>query len=81
MCKEGWCVELGQEGVSCESENCLKYPKREWKGKEGRGNKDFKKGGQACSRGGCLKNGEGGWIPLTNYNKYIYIYIYILYCM
>ena len=26
--------------------------------KEGRGNKDFRKGGQAGSRGGCLKNGE-----------------------
>ena len=26
--------------------------------KEGKGNKDLKKGGQAGSRGGCLKNGE-----------------------
>ena len=40
--------------------NCVKYLKREWNRKEGRGNKDFKKGGgQAGSRGGCLK--KGGW--------------------
>ena len=38
-------------------ENCLKYLKRGWNRKEGRGNKDFKKGGQAGSRGGCLKKG------------------------
>ena len=37
--------------------NCLKYLKRGWNRKEGRGNKDFKKGGQAGSRGGCLKKG------------------------
>ena len=37
--------------------NCLKYLKREWNRKEGRGNKDFKRGGQAGSRGGCLKKG------------------------
>ena len=31
--------------------------------KEGGGNKNFKKGGQAGSRGGCLKKwgGSGGW--------------------
>ena len=55
-------------------ENCLKYLKRGWNRKEGRGNKDFKKGGQAGTRGGCLKKGgKAGWNPLTNY--YIYIYI------
>ena len=39
--------------------NCLKYLKRGWNKKEGRGNRDFKKrsGGQAGSRGGCLKKG------------------------
>ena len=31
--------------------------KREWNRKEGREDKDFKKEGQARSRGGCLKNG------------------------
>ena len=39
-----------------------------WNRGEGRENKDFKEGGgQAGSRGGCLKK-EGGWNPLTNYN-------------
>ena len=36
--------------------NFLKYLKRGWNRKEGSGNKDFqRKGGQAGSRGGCLK--------------------------
>ena len=39
--------------------NCLKYFKREWNRIEGRGNKDFKKEGQAGSRRGCLKKGAG----------------------
>ena len=40
--------------------NCLKYLKRGWKGKKGRGNKYFKKGGQAGPRGGCLEKGGAG---------------------
>ena len=36
----------------------LKYFKRGGNGKEGRGNKDFKKREQAGTRGGCLKGGE-----------------------
>ena len=41
--------------------NCLKYLKRGWNRKEGRENKDFKKGG---------KLGQGvGWNPLTNYEE------------
>ena len=56
--------------------NCLKYLEREWNRKDGRGHKDFKKGGKAGSRGGCLK--KMGWNPLMNYYIYIYItYIYI----
>ena len=39
--------------------NCLKYLKRGWNRKEGRGKKDFEKGGQAGSRVGCLKKGGG----------------------
>ena len=36
--------------------NCIKYLKRGWNRKEGRRNKDFKReGGQAGSRGRCLK--------------------------
>ena len=37
--------------------NSPKYIKRGWNRKEGRGHKDFKKGGQAGSGGGCLKKG------------------------
>ena len=37
--------------------NCLKYLKRGWNRTEGTGSKDFKKRGQAGSRGGCLKKG------------------------
>ena len=33
--------------------------------KRGEGKQRFLKGGQAGSRGGCLK--KGGWNPLTNY--------------
>ena len=47
--------------------NSLKYLKRGWNRKEGRGNKDFKKEGKAGSRRGCLKKGVGDWKPLTNY--------------
>ena len=43
--------------------NCLKYFKREWNRIEGRGNKDFKKEGQAGSRRGCLKK-RGAGTPL-----------------
>ena len=48
--------------------NCLKYLKRGWNRTEGRGHKDFKKGGASWVKGGCLKKGEGGWNPLTNYD-------------
>ena len=42
-------------------ENCVKCLKRGWKRKEGRGNKNFKKGmGQAGSGSRCLKKKEGG---------------------
>ena len=44
--------------------NCLKYLKRGWNRKEGRGNKDLKKEGQTGSRGGCLKKGKGAETPL-----------------
>ena len=47
--------------------NSLKYLKRGWNGKEGRGNKDFKKEGKAGSRCGCLKKEVVDWKPLTNY--------------
>ena len=41
--------------------NYLKYPKRGWNRKEGRGNKEFKKGGGMLGQGvGALKKGGGG---------------------
>ena len=55
--------------------NCVKDLKRGWNRKEERGNKKFKKRGQAESRGECLK--KGGWNHLKNYawsrSKGIYI--------
>ena len=51
--------------------NCLKYLKRGWNKEEGRGNKDFKKGRQAGSRGGCFEK-KGGWNPLMNHDNTTY---------
>ena len=39
---------------------CLKYLKRGWNTKEGRANKDFKKGGKLGQGVGALKGGGGG---------------------
>ena len=64
--KVGW-SDLGTRGLGEGGGDCLKYLKRGWNGKEGRGNKDFKNGaGQVRSRGGCLKKGVGG-TPLRTY--------------
>ena len=52
MFKEVWCVKLGQEWVACGWGELSGIPYRGWKGKEGRENKDFKKGWQAGSRDG-----------------------------
>ena len=63
--KVGW-SDRGRRGLYEGGGNCLKYCTGEWSRREGRGNKDFKKGGgQAGSSGGCLKKG-GCWNPLTN---------------
>ena len=48
----GGCVRVGATVMGVEQ-------------KRGEGKQRFKKGGQAGSRGGCLKN--GAWKPLTNY--------------
>ena len=42
LCKDGWCLGLGQEGsFLCEGKaNFLKYVKREWNRKKG-GGKQF----------------------------------------
>ena len=53
-------VGLGQKGVArVVGGDRLKYLKRGWNRKEGKDNKDLKKGGggQAGPRGGCLKKG------------------------
>ena len=55
----GW-SDQDSRGLHEGGGNSLKYLKRGWNRKEGRGNKDFKKGGQAGSRGGCLKKGGNG---------------------
>ena len=57
MCKEDWCVKLGQEGGSlCEGgRNCLKYVKRGSDGKQGSRNKNLNKRGPARLRSGWLK--------------------------
>ena len=59
MSNEGCSVGLGQEGVEI-----LKYLKSGWNKKEGRENKDSKKG-PSGSRGGCLEKGD--LEPLKNY--------------
>ena len=48
--------------------NCLKYLKKEWNRKQGRGNKDFRKGGKLGQEVGALKGGGGrGWNHHMNY--------------
>ena len=56
--------------------NCLKYLKRGWNRKEGRGNKDFKEGGKLGQGVGALKGGGGGWNLLTNYEDIKLLYQY-----
>ena len=65
MCKEGWCVKLGQEGL-CEGGgtvwNTLKGGgKEKWR----RETKILKKGGKLGQGVGALK--RGAWNPLTHY--------------
>ena len=75
MCKEGWCVGLGQDRVAWgwggAVWNTLKGGGTE---KKGKGNKDFKKqgggGGQAGSRSECLKKERGTGAPLRTMCKF-----------
>ena len=67
ICKKGWCVRLGQEGVSYQKGegNCLKYPKRgeiekDWEQK-------IKKGGANLGWGVVALKRSEHWNPLTNY--------------
>ena len=58
----GSCVRVGGD--------CLKYLKRGWKKKEGRGNKDFKRGDKLGQRVGALKRGgRRRWNPLPNHES------------
>ena len=60
LCKEGLCVGLGQECGWWGQGNCLKYHKKRWNRKDGRGNKIFKKGEGKLGKGvGALKMGAG----------------------
>ena len=56
---------------------CLKYLKRGWNRKDGRGSKDFKKGDQARSRVGCLKKGGGTGTPLETMVISVYSDFYL----
>ena len=58
--KKGWLFGLGQEVVAWWWGNCLKYLKRGWNRKEGRGNKYFKKGRKLGQGVSALKRGEVG---------------------
>ena len=49
--------------------NCLKYLTREWNRKEGRGDKDFKKGGKLGEGVEVLRRGGRDWNLLTNYGQ------------
>ena len=75
MSKEGWCVGLGQEGLREGGGNCLKHLKRWWEKKEGRQNKDFRKGVASW-----VKGGGGGWNPLKNYAYLCRYYTTFLEC-
>ena len=66
-------VGLGQEGFTWGWGNCLKYLKREWNRTEGRVHKNFKKGGQAGSRGGCIKKGGAGTPLQTMITQWVLI--------
>ena len=48
-------VGIGRRDLGESGGNCLKYLKREWNRKEGRGHKDFKKGGKLGQEVGALK--------------------------
>ena len=63
----GW---IKAEGDCKGGENCLKDLKRGWKRKEGKGNKDLKKGGGKLDQGvGALKRGGGLKPPYELWTK------------
>ena len=72
-------VGLGQKGVARVEGNCLKYLKRGWNRKEGKGSKDFKKGADKLDQGvGALKGwgGGGAGTPLQTMFMILIVRIY-----
>ena len=57
MCKDVGVSDQGRRWLREGGENCLKYLKKGWNRKEGRGNKDFKKGGKLGQGVGALERG------------------------
>ena len=56
--KVGW-SDYGRRGLREGGGNCIKYLKRGWNRKEGKGNKNFKKEGKLDQEVGALKRGAG----------------------
>ena len=71
MCKKGWHVGLGQEGVTLGLGKLSEILYRGWNRKEWWGNKDFKKGNKLGQGVGALKR-VGGWNPITKSGKRIH---------
>ena len=61
--------------------NCLKYLTREWNRKEGRGDKDFKKGGKLGEGVEVLRReGERLEPPYELWSSICVIYVYLCTC-
>ena len=54
-------------GGGCMRRGTMKYPGWGWNRKEGRGNKDFKRGCKLCQGVGALKSGAGTPLQTTNH--------------
>ena len=64
---DGWFVRLGLQRVArgWEGGVCLKFIKMGWNRKEGRGNKNLKKGGKLGQGVDALKGGGGSYTKFT----------------
>ena len=92
---EGWSVGLEKKVyLRNVGRNCLKYHKKRWNRKEGRGNKDFKRGGKlgqglgAFKKVGLEPHYELCWyelcwsefIVLKCYFKFTYTFLVLFFC-
>ena len=92
---EGWSVGLEKKvHLRNVGRNCLKYHKKRWNRKEGRGNKDFKRGGKlgqglgAFKKVGLEPHYELCWyelcwsefIVLKCYFKFTYTFLVLFFC-